>query len=122
MPNPEMRTLLDQVKRELENVVFSPPDWVVNRLRNSLAEAIAKAIPECFAGSIHEVIEKSVEKSLSDVVVLSAAEGVAKAIQPLVGEIALLREALQKNLDDDDWWKGDQDNEPDDEPEDGTLF
>ena len=121
MPNPDMRTWLDQVKRELENVVFSPPEWIVDRLTHRLAGAIAKAIPKCFAESIHEVIEKSVEKSLSDVVSRSVTEGVAKAIQPLVAEVALLREALQKNFDDD-WWKGDQDKGPDDEPEDDTLF
>ena len=122
MPNPEMRTWLDQVKRELENVVFSPPEWVVDRLTHKLAGAIVKAIPKGFAESIHEVIENSVEKSLSDAVSKSVTEGVAKAIQPLVAEVALLREALQKNLDDDDWWKGDRDKEPDDESEDGTLF
>ena len=121
MLNPEMQTLLDHVKRELENVVFSPPEWVADRLTHKLAGAIVKAIPKDFAESIHEVIEKSVEKSLTDVVSKGVTEGITKAIQPLVAEIALLREALQKNLDDD-WWKGDQENEPDDDPEDGTLF
>jgi hypothetical protein len=109
MLNPEMQTLLDHVKRELENVVFSPPEWVADRLTHKLAGAIVKAIPKGFAESIHEVIEKSVEKSLTDVVSKGVTEGITKAIQPLVAEIALLREALQKNLDDD-WWKGDQDN------------
>ena len=122
MPNPsDMQPWLDQVKRELENVVFSPPEWVVDRLTHKLAGAIVKAIPKGFAESIHEVIENSVEKSLSDAVSKSVTEGVAKAIQPLVAEVALLREALQKNLDDD-WWKRDRDNEPDDDSEDGTLF
>ncbi len=58
MPNPEMQTLLDHVKRELENVVFSPPEWVADRLTHKMAGAIAKAIPKGFADSIHEVIEK----------------------------------------------------------------
>ena len=118
MPNPsDMQPWLDQVKRELENVVFSPPDWVVNRLRNSLAEAIAKAIPECFAGSIHEVIEKSVEKSLSDVVSRHVGQGVEKAIRPLVEEIALLRIAIEHGQDADDWWRHGQDPEADEDPE-----
>jgi hypothetical protein len=119
MPGPDLQTWLDQVKRELENAVVSPPEWAVDRMTHRLAEAIAKAIPKCFAESIHEVIEKSVEKALSDVVSRGVAEGVAKAIRSLVVEIGLLRETLQKNLDDD-WWKGDQNNEPDAESEDDT--
>jgi hypothetical protein len=122
MPNPsDMQPWLDHMKRELENAIFSPPDWIVDRLRNSLAEAIAKEIPRRFADSIHEVIEKAVEKSLSDVVLRSVEQGVEKAIQPLVEELALLRHALQKNLDDD-WWKGDPDNEQDDDSDDDGVF
>lgn len=90
-------------------------------MTHRLAEAIAKAIPQCFVASIHEVIEKSVEKALCDVVSRGVADGVAKAIRSLVVELGLLREALCKNLDDD-WWKGDEDNERDGEPEDDTAF
>jgi len=83
---------------------------------------IAKAIPKCFAASIHEVIEKAVEKALSDVVSQGVADGVAKAIRALVVELGQLREALQKNVDDD-WWRGDaQDDEADERSEDDTPF
>jgi len=82
---------------------------------------IANAIPKCFAASIHEVIEKAVEKALSDVVSRSIEQGVEKAIRPLVKELAILRQALPRNLVDD-WWKGDQDEEPDDESKDDNLF
>jgi hypothetical protein len=122
MPNPtDMQPWLDHVKRELENTVFSPPDWVVDRLRNSLAEAIAKAIPVCFAKSLHEVIEKSVEKSLADVISRGVNQGVEKAIRPLVEELAKLRNTLQKNMDDD-WWKGDQEDDPNEKPQDDIPF
>ncbi len=123
MPSPDLQTWLDQVKRELENAVLSPPEWAVDRMTHRLAEAIAKAIPKCFAASIHEVIEKSVEKALSDVVSRGVADGVAKAIRSLVVELGLLRAAMEKNLDDD-WWKGDEDqeNKPNDEPEDDIAF
>jgi hypothetical protein len=122
MLNPsDMQPWLDQVKREIENTVFSPPDWIVDRLRNSLAEAIGKAIPKCFVESMHQIIEQSVEKSLSDVVSRNIEQGFEKAIRPLVKELALLRQALEKNLDDD-WWKGDQESEPNDESKDDTPF
>lgn len=122
MPNPsDMQPWLDHVKRELENAVFSPPDWVVDRLRNSLAEAIGKAIPKCFAESMHEIIQQSVEKSLSDAVLRGVEQGVEKAIRPLIEELAFFRQTLQQNLDDD-WWKGDQDKEPGEEPDDDIAF
>jgi hypothetical protein len=116
-----MQPWLDQVKRELENTVFSPPDWAVDRLKHNLAEAIAKAIPKCFTESLHEVIAKSVEKALADVVSRGVAEGVEKGIRPLVEEIALLRQALETNLDDD-WWKDGKDDDPDNGPEDEGVF
>ena len=88
-----MQPWLDHVKRELENAVFSPPDWVVDRLRTSLAEAIGKAIPKCFAESIHEIIEQSVEKSLSDAVLRGVSKVSKKRFARLVEELALLRQA-----------------------------
>ncbi len=51
----------------------------------------------------------------------SVEQGVEKTIRPLVNELALLREALQKNLDDD-WWKGDEHDQSDDEPDNGNVF
>ena len=41
MPSPDLQTWLDQVKRELENAVLSPPEWAVDRMTHRLAEAIA---------------------------------------------------------------------------------
>lgn len=122
MPNlPDLQPWLDQVKREIEDTVYSPPEWVADRLKHSLAEAIAKALPKCFGDSIYEVIAKGVEKAMAEVVSRNVAEGVEKGIRPLVEEIALLRQALERNFDDD-WWKNGKDDDPDDGSEDDGVF
>ena len=51
----------------------------------------------------------------------SVAEGVEQGIRPLAEEIRLLRQALEKNQDDD-WWKGNDDHNPDQGPEDEGVF
>lgn len=120
MPNlPDLKPWIDQIKRELEDTVYFPPEWAVDRLRHNLAEAIAKAIPECFNQSLQQIIARSIENTVGDALARSVAEGVERAIKPLLGEFSLWREAMERyleqlRLDQDDWWRYGRESEEDD--------
>ncbi len=97
---PDKNKLLDSLKRELENSSFPLPDRALRGTNRDPRETVVKTIPKHFLDAILEVVAKSIEESLVDVVARCVAEGVQRGIRPLVGEIALLRIAIEHDWDD----------------------
>ena len=58
-----------------------------------------KPIPESFFDAILEVIAQTIEKVLAEIMARCVAEGVEQKLHPLTQEIALLRVAIEHDLD-----------------------
>lgn len=106
----EHQPLLDLIGREVEQAVYHPPYWVLDGIKHELSQSVAAAVAEVFAESLKKAIVKAASQSVAQAV----RDGVVRGLLPLAEEVASLREALERQQDEDDWWKHGSD-----EPEEG---
>ena len=96
---PDKTKLVDTAKHELEDATISRPEWARDLSNRNFGRTGTKAIPQSFLDAILEVIAKSIEQALADVMARCVGEGVERAIRPLAQEIALLRIAIDHDWD-----------------------
>ena len=100
MPEPkDTHQIADAFRRELENATISRPDWELDHSKRSRTSREFRRSRKPFLDAILEVIAKSIEQALADVMARCVGEGVQRAIRPLAGEIALLRIAIEHDWD-----------------------
>jgi hypothetical protein len=92
---------VDPLRHELENATISQPDWALDNPMRKRDDADDKVIPRFFVDAILEVIAKTIEKALAEVMARCVAEGVEHKIRPLSQEIALLRIAIENDWEKD---------------------
>jgi hypothetical protein len=90
---------VDPFRHELENATISQPDWALDNSMRKPDDADGKVIPRFFIDAVLEVIAKTIEKVLAEVMARCVAEGVEKKLRPLTEEIALLRIAVENDWD-----------------------
>ena len=78
-----MQKPLDAADKGLEEVTVSPPDWARGHLSPTGNETDAKGIPKDFFGAILEVIAKSIEQALAEIIVRCVGKGVETGMRPL---------------------------------------
>jgi hypothetical protein len=83
--------------RALEEATISRPNWAFDHTSHTKNETDAKAIPKDFLDAILEVVAKSIEQALAEVMSRCVGEAVERGIRPLAGELALLRIAIDHN-------------------------
>ena len=92
--------LVDPIKRDLENASMSQPAWALHRQSQCKSDDAGSIIlPKSFIDAILDVIAQSIKQVLADVMARCVAEGVEQKIRPLSQEIALLRVAIEHDLD-----------------------
>jgi hypothetical protein len=102
MPEPtEKHKVVDPIKHDLENTSMSRPEWALDHQSPSRSDDSGnKPIPKSFLDAILEIVAQSIEKVLAEVMARCVAEGVEQKLRPLSHEIALLRIAIDHDLDD----------------------
>lgn len=102
MPEPkDEHKVVDPIKHELENTSLSRPEWALDHCSPRKSDnSGSHPIPESLFDAIMEVIAKTIEKVLAEVMARCVAEGVEQKLRPLSHEIALLRIAIDHDLDD----------------------
>jgi len=105
-----MQELLARIRQEVENAICSPPSWALDRVKEELVGALIKSV---FNQRLAEAVAKVIAEAFSQTIVLSvaqefrriAADEVAQGMRCLSHEVAQLRAAIRRDLDEDDWWK-----------------
>lgn len=106
----ESQELLARIRTEVENAIGCPSSWVLARIKDELVDAILKsAFNETFAKTVAKAIAEAFSQRLMLAVAREfhrvAAEEVAQGTQRLAYEVAALRKAIRRDLDEDEWWK-----------------
>lgn len=112
----DTRVVAEVVRRELEQTLALPPAWLVERIRDQLAHAIAKHLNDQKAHEIAASIVAAIGDELADavadklagrlrrMVVTSVEQGTLNVIRPLVRELRRL-DGLSRDESQDDWWR-----------------
>lgn len=106
----ESQELLARIRMEVENAIGCPSGWVLDRIKDEIVDAILKS---AFNQTFAETVGKKIAEAFSQRLVLAvaqefhriAADEVAQGMQRLAYEVAALRRAIRRDLDEDDWWK-----------------
>lgn len=106
----ENQELLARVRLEVENAIGCPSGWVLDRIKEELVGAIMKS---AFNSTLADSVAQKTADAFSQTLVLAitqefrrvAADEVAQGMRCLANEVAALRRAIQRDLDEDDWWK-----------------
>ena len=98
MANPTNKQKMEDLMREFDDLAISRPHRGLKAHPNS-GEANTPLIPRSFLDAILEVIAKTIEQVLADIMTRCVAEGVEQKIRPLSQEIALLRIAIENDWD-----------------------
>lgn len=92
---------VDPLEHDLENASMTRPEWALDHHSPSSSdESGSKPIPQSFLDILIEVVAKTIEQVLAEVMARCVAEGVEQKLRPLSQEIALLRIAINHDLDD----------------------
>jgi hypothetical protein len=106
----ESQEFLARIRTEVENAIGCPSGWVLDRIKEVIVGAILKS---AFNQAFAETVGKMIAEAFSERLVLAvaqefhriAADEVAQGMQRLAYEVAALRRAVRRDLDEDDWWK-----------------
>jgi len=98
---PDKRKKVDWSKEGLDSQRITPPDWPPFRSRFGSDDTDTKGIPQSLLDAILEVVAKTIEQAMTDVVIRHVGERIAPAIRPVSLEIALLRITI------DNYWRND---------------
>ena len=98
MSEPTDKQKMEDLMREFDDLAISRPHLGLKADPNS-GEAKTPLIPRSFLDAILEIIAKSIEQTLADVMTRCVGDGVEQKIRPLVEEIALLRIAFEHDWD-----------------------
>jgi hypothetical protein len=106
----DAQDLLSHIRREVEAAVYSPPAWALDRVKEELVRALMKSF---FNQTLAEKVAKSIADAFREAILLSvaqefhriAAQEVAHGMEGLSFEMAQIRAAFRRNLDEDDWWR-----------------
>jgi hypothetical protein len=95
----DKRKIAEAFKRELEDASISRPDWALDHAGRSSGESGVAVIPKPILDAILEVIAKSIEQALADVMTRCVGEGIEKGMRPFAMELSLLRIAIEHEWD-----------------------
>lgn len=95
----DKRKIADAFKREFEDASISRPDWGLDHAGRRSGESGVPIVPQSVLDAILEVIAKSIEQILADVMARCVGEGIEKGMRPFAAEVALLRIAIEHEWD-----------------------
>ncbi len=116
----ENQELLARVRLEVEDAIGCPSGWVLDRIKEELVGAIMKS---AFNSTLADSVAQKIADAFSQTLVLAitqefrrvAADEIAQGMRHLANEVAALRKAIQRDLDEDDWWKQETDDTDDED-------
>ena len=106
----DAQDLLSHIRREVEAAVYSPPAWALDRVIEVLVKAMIKSL---FNKTLADSVAKSIADAFREAILLAvarefhriAAHEVAHGMEGLSFEMAQIRAAFQRSIDEDDWWR-----------------
>lgn len=111
----DSQELLARIRAEVENAIYCPTGWALDRVKDDLVGAIHKSV---FNSTLADSLAERIAASFSQTLVLAitrefrrvAADEVAQGMRQLAIEVAALRKTIQRDFDEDDWWKRETDD------------
>jgi hypothetical protein len=103
--------------RTLEEATISRPNWALDHVHHPKTETDTKVIPKDFLDALLEVVAKTIEQTLADIMARCVGEGVERSIRPLAEEVALLRVAIEHDWDNGHRRRRTTISEPEEPPE-----